>query len=183
MKKQYDESCATACLMSGTGRETRGKWLRDRRAIWLAGAGLAVVLASPAAQAGGSLRGYTPPTAAEATAAAQARAAATAEAAAKQVASMAAARQALQGAEQIQNIARTNFVLRGLQNAGTNPATGAPLPNVPNGLGTGGLDYDAAAIASDSSLWRGADLPKQFSDGGKIVVNINQTSQLSLIHI
>lgn len=182
MKKQYDESCATACLMSGTGRETRGKWLRDRRAIWLAGAGLAVVLASPAAQAGGSLRGYTPPTAAEATAAAQARAAATAEAAAKQVASMAAARQALQGAEQIQNIARTNFVLRGLQNAGTNPATGAPLPNVPNGLGTGGLDYDAAAIASDSSLWRGADLPKQFSDGGKIVVNINQTSQNAVLN-
>lgn len=177
-----DESCAKTCLTSGTGSEARGKWLRDRRAIWLAGASLAVVLASPAAQAGGSLRGYTPPTAAEVTAAAQARAAATAEAAAKQVASMAAARQALQGAEQIQNIARTNFVLRGLQNAGTNPATGAPLPNVPNGLGTGGLDYDAAAIAKDGNLWRGADLPKQFSDGGKIVVNINQTSQNAVLN-
>lgn len=177
MKNLCDDSCATTCLMTGAGRTANVKRLREQRAIWLASASLAVVLASTAAQAGGSLRGYTPPTAAEVTAAAQVRAAAAAEAAAKQVASMAAARQALQGAEQIQNIARTNFVLRGLQNAGTNPATGAPLPNVPNGLGTGGLDYNKAAIDNDSSLWRGADLPTTFTDGGKIIVNIKQTAQ------
>ncbi|MCK9917202.1 filamentous hemagglutinin family protein [Microbacteriaceae bacterium K1510] len=52
--------------------------------------------------------------------------------------------------------------------------------NVPNGLGTGGLERAAGAVPG-SDLWQGANLPTQFSDGDRVKVNIDQTQQKAIL--
>jgi filamentous hemagglutinin family protein len=59
------------------------------------------------------------------------------------------------------------------------------MPSVPNGLTAGGLQIGAGVKAPDgsidSSLWQGANLPTQFTDGGRTKVDINQTQQKAIL--
>ncbi|MFP4351499.1 MAG: filamentous hemagglutinin family protein [Puniceicoccaceae bacterium] len=65
----------------------------------------------------------------------------------------------------MQSIQRAQAAARGAaayqDNAGENPyRPGERLPDIPNGLGTGGLEVDPA-VAGDPSLWTGAALPSE----------------------
>jgi len=65
----------------------------------------------------------------------------------------------------MQSIQRAQAAARGAaayqDNAGENPyLPGVRLPNIPNGLGSGGLEVDPA-VAGDPMLWIGASLPSQ----------------------
>jgi filamentous hemagglutinin family protein len=51
------------------------------------------------------------------------------------------------------------------------------LPDVPNGLGVGGLQ-----VSADPTQWTGANLPTQLVDGGKTKVTIKQTTQQALLN-
>ena len=51
------------------------------------------------------------------------------------------------------------------------------LPDVPNGLGLGGLQ-----VSSDPAQWTGANLPTQVVDSGKTKVTIKQTTQQALLN-
>ena len=66
-------------------------------------------------------------------------------------------------------------------NAGANPNNpGQLLPNVPNGLGIGGLQ-PAPGATPGASLWEGASLPTQSVSGGATNVTIKQTSQQAVL--
>lgn len=92
------------------------------------------------------------------------------------------------------NLARTTRAVQSVQafqeaaraaaagnNAGQNPnAPGTTLPNVPNGLGTGGLEVDPG-VANNTAVWTGASLPSQTSSGNRTTVNIRQTQQTALL--
>ncbi|MCB1077304.1 MAG: filamentous hemagglutinin N-terminal domain-containing protein, partial [Verrucomicrobiae bacterium] len=66
-------------------------------------------------------------------------------------------------------------------NLGLNPnAPGTPLPNVPNGLGVGGLQVDPG-VGGGTAVWSGANLPTQSVAGGRTTVNIKQTQQTALL--
>lgn len=137
------------------------------------------------AAAGSPVGIYFPPNGASAVAAAQAAAAASAAsaaaAAAKQMQAFTAASQALQGAQQSQNIARGTFLLNMPSNLGSDPRNpGKQLPNVPDGIGPGGLDPSPST--NDPTLWQGASLPQQFNDGGKVTVNIGQTQPKAILN-
>ena len=70
----------------------------------------------------------------------------------------------------------------GANNAGPDPTRpGFQLPDVPNGLGPGGLQV-APGVGTDLSLWTGAFLPTQTSAGGKTQVTIKQTQQQALLN-
>ena len=67
-------------------------------------------------------------------------------------------------------------------NAGPDPTNpGFKLPEVPNGLVSGGLQV-APGVGTDLSLWTGAFLPTQTSGGGKTQVTVKQTSQQALLN-
>src|SRR5260221_4943776 len=152
-------------------------------ALLAAGTLTAVGTVQMALAGGSSLRGIYVPATPAASLAAQAAAAASSAAATKQAQSMAAAAQALRDAQQSQNIARQTFLLNMPKNLGADPRNpGQQLPNVRDGLGPNGLNYDAAAIKNDPSLWQGANLPTQFNDGGKAVVSIQQTSSKAILN-
>jgi len=58
---------------------------------------------------------------------------------------------------------------------------GTGLPNVPNGLGNGGLQV-APGVGTDPSKWQGAELPTQTTNvQGLIDVGIRQTAQQALL--
>lgn len=64
-------------------------------------------------------------------------------------------------------------------NLGLDPShPGQQLPNVPNGLGIGGLQPAGMAPAQ----WQGAAAPVQTTGGGQTVVTIPQTSQQALLN-
>ncbi|WP_454628458.1 filamentous haemagglutinin family protein [Bradyrhizobium cenepequi] len=116
---------------------------------------LAILTISPGAYArplgGNSSAVMSAPAAAQAAAAAQGEAARRAS-------------QALQSMQAVQAAARA--------------AAGAA--NVANGLTPGGLQVAPGAVAG-STLWQGANLPTQFTDGDRVKVNIGQTQQKAIL--
>lgn len=81
----------------------------------------------------------------------------------------------------MQNAAR-NAANKGPNNLGKNPNTPSiTLPNVPNGLGTGGLKV-SPVVNTDPTKWTGAKLPTQTVSKGKTKVTIKQTEQQALLN-
>jgi filamentous hemagglutinin family protein len=77
----------------------------------------------------------------------------------------------------MQNAARNSAIKGGKNNLGKNPNNPSlTLPNVPNGLGVGGLHR-----TSDPLQWTGANVPKQTVKNGKTEVTIKQTTQQALL--
>ena len=94
--------------------------------------------------------------------------------------SLARTTQAIAAVRAMQLAARNNAI-GGANNLGNHPVTGAPLPNVPNGLGSGGLQVDGH-VATDASWWQGAQLPTQTTNGSETTVTIKQTAQQALLN-
>ena len=85
---------------------------------------------------------------------------------------------ALQAVQAMQVAARS-AALSGPNNLGLDPNhAGRQLPNVPDGLVTGGLQR---ASSADPLLWRGADTPLQSTGGGTTNVTIVQSAQQALL--
>ena len=133
-------------------------------------------------QAGDILRGGAAPGAAaqRAAAATQTTAAATTQVRRNAQDNLARTTRAVQSMQAMQNAARLAAVTATVNNAGANPNAPGTLPNVPNGLGTGGLQVDPG-VAGGTAVWSGADLPTQASAGGRSTVNIRQTRQTALL--
>ena len=99
--------------------------------------------------------------------------------------------QALQAVKQMQAAARQAAIKNGSNNLGMNPNNPSQrLPNVPNGLGIGGLqvaDGVPANLASpqageNADLWKGAKLPTQKDANGRTTVTIEQLVQQALLN-
>ncbi|MES2572781.1 MAG: filamentous hemagglutinin N-terminal domain-containing protein, partial [Verrucomicrobiota bacterium] len=96
--------------------------------------------------------------------------------------------QAVQAVQAMQTAAR-GVARSGSNNLGLS-RSGRPLPNVPNGLVTGGLqvapgvpvNLGKPVAGEDIKLWQGAMLPSQSVSGGKTTVTIKQTSQQALLN-
>ncbi|WP_051334612.1 filamentous haemagglutinin family protein [Bradyrhizobium sp. Ai1a-2] len=56
----------------------------------------------------------------------------------------------------------------------------ASASSVPNGLGAGGLQR-ALGAAPGTDLWRGANLPTQFTEGDRVKVDVEQTQQKAIL--
>ena len=83
---------------------------------------------------------------------------------------------AIDAVRAMQNAAR-NAAINGADNAGTNPNNpSVTLPNVPNGLGIGGLH-----ATTDPTKWTGANAPTQTLKDGNTEVTIKQTTQQALL--
>ena len=87
--------------------------------------------------------------------------------------------QALQSVQAMQKAASN--LSHGPNNAGLNPNGGGLLPNVPNGLTPGGLVVDPG-VPANPSLWQGASLPKQTTNGSQTFVSINQFSPQAVLN-
>ncbi len=82
---------------------------------------------------------------------------------------------ALQAVTAMQEAARA--AAAGATNAGANPNfPGQTLPDVPNGLGTGGLAPDS------TQPWTGANAPQQSLENARTIVTIQQTQQQALLY-
>ncbi len=78
---------------------------------------------------------------------------------------------AIQSVQKMQVAARSIAVSSGANNLGLNPNNPSqPLPNVPNGLGTGALN------PATGQTWTGAGQPTETTVNGRTVVTIDQTS-------
>jgi len=89
---------------------------------------------------------------------------------------LAHATQAVDAVQAMENNARLLAASAGKNNLGVNPNNPSlQLPNVPNGLGIGGLN-PAAGATSESTLWSGAKLPTQTTTDGQTTVTVDQTS-------
>jgi filamentous hemagglutinin family protein len=97
--------------------------------------------------------------------------------------SLARTAMAIQSVQAMQLAAR-NLANGGPNRAGTNPSgTGALLPDVPDGLGTGGLQVDSRVTGPNSIFWKGANLPVQTrTSGGTTQVTVKQTAQQALLN-
>jgi filamentous hemagglutinin family protein len=94
--------------------------------------------------------------------------------------SLVRATQAIQAMQAVQNAAR-NAALAGPNNLGMDPNhPGLQLPNVPDGLGTGGLQV-APGVGTDPTLWQNANLPTQSTSSGQTTVTIQQTAQKAIL--
>ncbi|MEO6739412.1 MAG: filamentous hemagglutinin family protein [Chthoniobacteraceae bacterium] len=94
---------------------------------------------------------------------------------------MARTTRAIQSVQAMQTAARS-AAIAGPNNLGANPNNPAlQLPNVPNGLGAGGLEVAAGATAG-SNLWQGAKLPVQSVSAGQTTVKVTQTSQQAVLN-
>ena len=88
--------------------------------------------------------------------------------------------QALQAVQTMQSAAR-NMAQSGPNNLGLDPNhPGQQLPNVPNGLTTGGLQAAPGATAN-SALWQNANLPTQSTSNGQTTVTITQTAPKAIL--
>lgn len=88
---------------------------------------------------------------------------------------------ALNAARLLQEQARA-LAQAGANNLGADPNhPGQVLPDVPNGLGVGGLEVDPA-VAGNAGLWSGARLPTQSTSGGQTNVTVVQTAQQALLN-
>ncbi len=138
---------------------------------------------TPVIEAGDILRGGTPAGNAAARSEAINRATAEAAAAARASArdSLARTNRALQGVKDFQAAARAAAAAQSAANLGFHPhQPGVPLPNVPDGLATGGLEVDPGVLAS-TAVWSGASLPVQAKAGGRTNVTIKQTQSQALL--
>jgi filamentous hemagglutinin family protein len=89
--------------------------------------------------------------------------------------------QALQSVQAMQTAARAAAAAAASNNAGFNPnAPATTLPNVPNGLGAGGLEVDPGVVGG-TAVWTGANAPTQSTGNGRTTVNIRQTQQTALL--
>ena len=104
--------------------------------------------------------------------------------------SLARTAQALQAVKAMQSAAR-NAAVTGPNNLGLNPnQAGVQLPNVPNGLTTGGLqvaptvplNLSVPVAGENRALWTGANLPTQSISGSLTNVTIKQTNQQALLN-
>ncbi|MCW1911936.1 filamentous hemagglutinin family protein [Luteolibacter sp. GHJ8] len=95
--------------------------------------------------------------------------------------SLARTTQALNAVRAMQAAARANALNGGSNNLGSHPVTGQPLPNVPDGLGSGGLQLDPR-VGTDPQWWQGAELPGQTTNGTQTNVTIRQTAQQALLN-
>ncbi len=97
--------------------------------------------------------------------------------------SLARTAQAMQAAQAMQLAAR-NVANGGGNHANTNPSgNGIQLPDVPDGMGKGGLQVDNRVTGANSTWWKGANLPTQTTgDNGKTNVTIVQTAQQALLN-
>lgn len=95
--------------------------------------------------------------------------------------SLARTTQALQAVQAMQAAARS--AAASANNLGADPNhAGQTLPNVPDGLATGGLQIAAGATATaNNTLWQGANLPAQTTSNGKTTVAVVQTTQQALL--
>ena len=98
--------------------------------------------------------------------------------------------QALQSVQAMQQAARA-AAKAGSSSLGQNPnRPGTALPQVPNGLGVGGLlvapgvpkNLAKPGAGEDASLWVGASLPKSQVAGGQTKVTIRQTKQQAILN-
>ncbi len=88
--------------------------------------------------------------------------------------------QALRAVQAMQGAAR-NIAQNGPNNLGLDPNhPGQQLPNVPNGLTTGGLQVAEGATAN-SALWQNANLPTQSTSNGQTTVTITQTAPKAIL--
>jgi filamentous hemagglutinin len=88
--------------------------------------------------------------------------------------------QALQAVQAMQSAAQ-NIAQNGPNNLGLDPNhPGQQLPNVPNGLTTGGLQVAPGATAN-SALWQNANLPTQSASNGQTTVTITQTAPKAIL--
>jgi filamentous hemagglutinin family protein len=89
--------------------------------------------------------------------------------------------QALNAVKNMQAVARAT-AMNGPNNLGSDPNhLGMQLPDVPNGLGMGGLQV-APGVGTNPSLWVGASLPTQTTSGTKTNVTIVQNQQQALLN-
>ena len=144
-------------------------------------AAMLLLLGMQSAQTGDILRGgAAPPNAGNRPAGASTGAAQAAAARSNAQDALARTSRAVESVQRAQlNAARA---AAGANNAGPDPTRpGFILPDVPNGLGPGGLQV-APGVGTDLSLWTGAFLPTQTSGGGKTQVTIKQTAQQALLN-
>jgi len=97
--------------------------------------------------------------------------------------SLARTTQAIQAVQAMQTAAR-NLATSGANNLGQNPNQPSQvLPDVPDGLTTGGLKVDSR-VPTTPSLWVGADGPTQTtnSGSGRVEVTIKQTAQQAILN-
>ncbi len=126
--------------------------------------------------AGDILRGGTPANQAHGSAAGNPTAAAVQAGAPNGSDTLARTTQALNSVRAMQAAARA-AARNGPNNLGADPNhPGQQLPNVPNGLGIGGLQV------APNPAWQGADLPTQTINGGQTNVTIIQTEQQALLN-
>jgi len=90
--------------------------------------------------------------------------------------------QAIQAVQAMQTAART-LAKGGSSNLGQNPNNPSQtLPDVPDGLGTGGLKVDSR-VTNTPALWQGANLPVQSTtSGGSVQVTVTQTAQQAILN-
>ena len=96
------------------------------------------------------------------------------------------AAQAMQSMQSMQSAARA-AAAGGPNNLGADPShPGQQLPNIPDGLASGGLVPDsglvANGLANTVATWSGANTPVQSTDNGNTSVSIKQTSQQALLN-
>jgi filamentous hemagglutinin family protein len=89
--------------------------------------------------------------------------------------------QAIQAVRAMQAAARS-LAKQGDNNLGFDPKRpGTRLPDVPNGLGAGGLEVDSR-VAANASLWSGAGLPQQTIENNQTKVTIEQNSPQAMLN-
>src|SRR5262249_9630309 len=136
----------------------------------LAGVSAAALLIVPTNAHARSVGGWRPVPSQAAVAAAQAN-------------SQEAAKAARQASNPLQRATRAIQAMQATQQAARDAARAAlqAMPSgIPNGLRPGGLQVAPNATPS-SSLWQGANLPTEFTDGGRTKVTVEQTQQKAIL--
>ncbi|MEZ5327614.1 MAG: filamentous hemagglutinin N-terminal domain-containing protein [Verrucomicrobiales bacterium] len=140
-----------------------------------------VTLTAGSAFGGDILRGGAPAPVNRAPGSSNASAAQAAEARANAKDALARTSRALQSVRDAQAAAQRSAAARAA-NAGADPnQPGVQLPNVPDGLAPGGLRVDPR-VATDPTLWSGAELPTQVEGSGRINVTVKQRAQQALLN-
>ncbi len=139
----------------------------------------------PRSWAGDVLRGGVPYTNQPQRAATQSQSINAAAAAARANAkdNLARTTRAVLEAQRFQQSARAAAAAAPRDSLGINPnlpGTNTPLPTVPNGLGTGGLEIDPGVVGG-TAPWTGAGQPLEQKSGGVSNIRIRQTAQTALL--
>ncbi len=146
--------------------------------------GFTVLISGLEAQGGDILRGGSPASNKPGRAGANTRTAAATDAArANAKDTLARTTKTLNSIRAMQQAARQTALKNGTNNLGKNPfKPTVNLPNVPNGLVTGGLKI-SGKVTTDPTQWTGANLPVQETKkNGKTNVTIKQTEQQALLN-